>query len=128
MILDAFTLMSSAQAPTSSSASTDYIDTVAAGDSYEGAWFYFKVDTAATASGAATVTVALETDDNDSFSSAKTLVSSGAVAKATLVAGYEYKVRIPAGAERYIRAYYTIATGPLLTGAFTAAIALDTAS
>ncbi|MFA5217139.1 Bbp16 family capsid cement protein [Sulfuricurvum sp.] len=116
MILDDLLKLADAQESTVSVASTSYIDTIAAGDSYEGAWLHVRVDTAITASGSATVNFALQTDDDSTFPSATTLVETGAVAKAVLVAGKEYKIRIPPGAERYLRGYVTIASGPLLTG------------
>lgn len=56
--------------------------------------------------------VSVEMDDNSSFSSATTLVSSQAVAAASLVAGYKFRIPcgIPEGAtERYIRLKYTVA-------------------
>ncbi len=126
MILDDYLKMSEAQAVTSSAASTSYIDTLAAGDSYEGAWLYILVDTTTDSAGdAAVITFSLQTDDNSSFSSATTLVSSGEIVQATAVAGYVYKVRIPAGAERYLRVYYSIATADLSAGKFDAYIVKD---
>ena len=118
MFIDALTVFSDAQAVTVSAASTNYMDTLAAGDSYEGAWLVFRVETAFTAGGAATMQVDLQTDDNSSFSSATTLCTlpGGAIAVATLVAGLIRKVRIPPGAERYLRGYYTVSTGPMTAG------------
>lgn len=116
MFLDDLLKLADAQESTASVASTSYVDTIAKGDSYEGAFFYVRIDTAVTASGSATVDFALQTDDTSTFPSATTLVSTGAVAKATLISGKSYKIRIPAGAERYLRGYATVATGPLLTG------------
>ena len=116
MILDDLLKLADAQESTVSTASTSYVDTIAKGDSYEGAWLYVRIDTACTSAGATTVDFALQTDDNTSFSSATTLVSTGATAKASLTSGKEFALRIPAGAERYIRGYVTVATGPLLAG------------
>ena len=76
---------------------------------------------AAVSGGASTVTVDLETDDNSAFSSATVLATTGAIAKATLVAGYQMKIHyMPRGAERYIRLNYTVATADLTAGKVTA--------
>lgn len=129
MILDKGNLVSSAQAVTSSAGSTDVIDLSQAraiGDGEE-LEFFVNVDTAATAAGAATVTFQVQTDDNSAFSSPTTLIQTDAIPKATLVAGYQIKIPLPDGAtpERYLRLYYSVATGPLTAGAFTAGLVLD---
>ena len=116
MYLDDLLKLADAQVSTVTAASTSYIDTLAAGDSYEGAWLYIRIDTAVTASGSATVDFALQTDDDSTFPSATTLISSGAIAKASLIIGKEIKLRIPPGAQRYLRGYVTVASGPLLLG------------
>ena len=125
MIIDALLMMADAQGSTVSAASTDYIDTLKAGDSYDGAWFVVRIDTAVTASGGATVTFDLRTDASSGFGTDTVLVSTGAIPKATLVAGYTFAVKIPKGAARYLRGYATIATGPLLTGKWDMFIAKD---
>lgn len=129
MILDKGNLVSSAQAVTSSAGSTDVIDLSQAraiGDGEE-LEFFVNVDTAATAAGAATVTFQVQTDDNSAFSSPAILIQTDAIPKATLVAGYQIKIPLPYGAtpERYLRLYYSVATGPLTAGAFTAGLVLD---
>lgn len=129
MILDKGNLVSSAQAVTSSAGSTDVIDLSQAraiGDGEE-LEFFVNVDTAATAAGAATVTFQVQTDDNSAFSSPTTVIQTDAIPKATLVAGYQIKISLPVGAtpERYLRLYYSVATGPLTAGAFTAGLVLD---
>lgn len=129
MILDKGNLVSSAQAVTSSAGSTDVIDLSQAraiGDGEE-LEFFVNVDTAATAAGAATVTFQVQTDDNSAFSSPAILIQTDAIPKATLVAGYQIKISLPVGAtpERYLRLYYSVATGPLTAGAFTAGLVLD---
>ena len=57
-----------------------------------------------------TLTVSLETDDNSSFSSATTLWSTAAIAKATLAAKYRITgpsgLVLPSGCERYLRLKY----------------------
>ena len=76
-----------------------------------------------TAAGAATVTVALQTDDNSSFASPVNLVLSDAIPKASLVAGTQVlRVAVPYGTERYLRLFFTVATGPLTAGKFTSGL------
>lgn len=130
MILDYLTKVSDAQAVTASAASTSYIDTKAAGDAYEGAFAYFKIDTTmASASTGSTVNFIIQTSETTSFASTTTLFDSGAIAEATLVAGYEILAgRLAQGAKRYIRAYYTVANQDLNAGAVTAVIVKDIAT
>ncbi len=124
-IFDQQLVFSDDQAVTSTAASTNVIDQGAPNDLGPGEelWVYGVVTTTATAAGAATVTFALQTDDNDAFSSATTLWTSAAIGKATLVDGYEFvKLRIPHGTEQYLRLNYTVASGPLTAGTFLAGI------
>jgi hypothetical protein len=125
MYIDTELELADSQAVTASAASTNIIDFThgAPADVGVGDHLYLvvQVDTAATAGGAATVTFALQTDDNSSFSSATALWTSATIAKATLVAGYKVvSMAIPEGVEQYLRLYYTVATGPLTAGAFSA--------
>ena len=128
MIIDRFNEYSDAQAVTASAASTNVVDLDAAGK-IEGKPYYLhvKVNTAATASGDATVAFSFETDSDEAFGSATTLWTSAAIGKATLVAGYEV-IRLPINGldlERYTRVYYTVATGPLTAGKFDAYLSAD---
>ena len=121
MIIDRFNEFSDAQAVTVTAASTNVVDLLAGGR-IEGKPYYahIKVNTTVTADGAATVTFALQTDDDEAFGSATTLYTTAAIGKATLVAGYEV-VRLSLNGlplERYVRGYYTVATGPLTAGKF----------
>lgn len=117
MIKDYYLSMGDAQAVTSSAATTNVIDTATAGDAIDGCYVEFLVDTAATATGAATVTFELQDSADDATFA--TIASSTAIGKATLVAGYTaFRVRVPLGVRRYIRGYYTVATGPLTAGKF----------
>lgn len=126
MYIDATLMIADAQESTVTAASTSFIDTVHKGDSYEGAWFVVRIDTACTSGGSATVSFALETDTDSGFATAKkTLVETGAIAVASLVAGYTYAVRIPFGAYRYLRGYATVAVADLLTGKWDMFIAKD---
>jgi len=134
MLMDRQNLFSSAQAVTASAASTDIIDLgssrdVGAGESLE---VIVVVDTTFTAGGSATLDVALQTDTSSGFGSAVTLLSTGATAVATLAAGVALaRFKVPRGTLRYLRLYYTVATGPMTAGTITAGISLgrqDTAT
>lgn len=127
MFIDATLILSDAQAITVSGASTNYIDTLKAGpEAYVSAWALVIIKTAVTAAGSATVTFDIQHDSDSAFGTATTLVSSGAIAKATLVAGYTFAVRLPRGTtKRYLRGYATIASGPLTAGAWDIKIVQD---
>lgn len=126
MILDKQNIMSEAQAITATAVSTNVIDLGATGtDQGEPVNLLLQVNEAFTAAGAGTLTITLETDDNESFSSATVLLSTGAIPKATLALGYQAAISfLPANVERYIRLNYTVATGPMTAGKITAAIVL----
>lgn len=126
MMYDKLNTFGTEQAVTSTAASTDIIDLGAVRDIGNGEplELVILVTESATASGAATVTFDLQTDDNSGFSSAATLASSGAIGKAALTAGTEVlRIEVPFDVERYLRVYYTVATGPLTAGKFTAFLA-----
>ena len=86
-------------------------------------WCVIRVDTSATAAGAATVTFSLESDSTaDLATSATVHWTSAAIGKATLVAGYTVVAfKLPVGNyEAFLGIRYTVATGPLTAGKFTA--------
>jgi hypothetical protein len=125
MYIDRQNLFGQNQALTTSAASTDYIDLGAARDIGNGQALEILVlcTEAVTAAGAATVTVALQSDDNPSFSSPANLVLSDAIPKASLVAGTQVlRVSVPYGTERYLRLFFTVGTGPLTAGKFTSGL------
>jgi hypothetical protein len=126
MIYDYNLKVSASQAVTASAGSTDCIDLGSARDIGVGCQKYFAItcDESATAAGAATVSFSLQCDDNSSFSSAKTVITSDAFAKTVLTAGRDpIYLPIPPGLnERYVRVYYTVATGPLTAGKFSAGV------
>lgn len=128
MYIDRENLLAKNQAVTASAASTDTIDFGIARDVGVGEPMELVVlcTEAATAAGAATVQFALQTDDNAGFASPTTLAESPAIGKAALVAGVEpLAVKLPVGVERYLRLYFTVATGPLTAGRFTVFLTHD---
>jgi hypothetical protein len=127
MIIDKQNTLSDGQAITATAVSTNVLDLGNTSRSDEGApvTLLAQVEAAFTAAGAATLTVTLETDDNEAFSSATVLLSTGAIPKATLVRGYQIPISfLPANCERYVRLNYTVATGPMTAGMMNAGIVL----
>lgn len=127
MLMDRQLVFSRQQAVTASARSTDVHDAKDVRDLGAGRELYLLivVDEDVTAAGAATVTFTLETDDAAAFPSPAVLFTTPAIGKATLVKGYEVaKVALPVGAayERFLSVNYTVGTGPLTAGKFTAAI------
>lgn len=128
MIIDRYNEFSDAQVVTTSAASSNVVDLKAPG-AFESkpVFLHIQVADGVTASGAATVTFALQTDSDEAFGSAETLWTSSAIGKATLVDGHEV-VRLALNGlalERYLRVYYTVGTGPLTAGAFDAFLSPD---
>lgn len=129
-MLDKLLVMSDAQAVTSSAAGDYYVDTLAAGDAIApGARLKVLVNTAFVTGDSATLTVALQTDDKSSFSSATTLYTTSALAATSIDAAGDnvIDIVIPPKAERYLRVYYTVGTGTFSAGKIDARIVLDTA-
>jgi hypothetical protein len=81
-----------------------------------------QVEEAATAAGAATVTFSLESDSTANLATSPTVhVTTAAIGKATLVVGYKFAYQLPRGSyEKYLGTRYTVATGPLTAGKFSA--------
>jgi len=95
----------------------------------EALWLVVTVKTTVTSGGAATVDFRLRTDSNANLTTSPVdLVGSGAIGKATLVAGYQIKLRVPSAAyKRYIGVNANIGTAALTAGAFHAAIVKEIA-
>ena len=127
MYVDNEEVLSDEQAVTATAVSTNYRDQGAAGDKAINPRpeLVFLVTEAFTAAGAATLTISLQTDDNSSFSSATEVTLTSAIPKATLVAGYRFKVRLPLDLEQYYRLNYTVATGPFTAGKISAIPVFD---
>lgn len=122
MYIDKLLQVSNEQAVTASAASTDVIDfgqanpTPGLADTY----MVVTVDEAAAAAGAATVTIAVQDSaDNSAFAD---VAVTAAIPKATLVAGYQLVIPMPTKLRRYCRVNYTVATGPLTAGKFSAQV------
>ncbi|CAB4144345.1 hypothetical protein UFOVP456_35 [uncultured Caudovirales phage] len=92
--------------------------------------FVVQVDTTATSGGSATLQISLATDDNASLSSPTKVVSSQAVAVASLTAGTTiFRVKVPAGTyERYLGIVQTTGTAAFTAGKINAFLTSDTAN
>jgi hypothetical protein len=123
MIIDKLLQVSDAQAVTASAASTDVIDFGQANPNSginKNTSLAITVDETATAAGAATVTFSVQDSaDNSSFADVAVTAATG---KAALPAGAQVLIQMPVVHRRYVRAYYTVATGPLTAGKFSAQI------
>lgn len=123
MIIDKLLQVSDAQAVTASAASTDVIDFGQANPNSginQITTLAITVDETATAAGAATVTFSVQDSaDNSSFADVAVTAATG---KAALPAGAQVLIQMPVVHRRYVRAYYTVATGPLSAGKFSAQI------
>lgn len=87
-----------------------------------------QVDTTATAAGAATVTVTLESDSVPGLGTSPTVhFTSSAYALANLTTGATlFAIKLPYGSyERYLGVRFTVGTGPLTAGAFSAFLVKD---
>lgn len=123
MIIDKFLQVSNEQAVTATAASTDVIDFgqvnphVGNDDLTK---MVITCDETTTSAGASTVTFSVQDSaDNSSFAD---VAVSPAVAKATLVAGYQLIIPMPTKLRRYCRVYYTVGTANLTAGKFSAQI------
>lgn len=131
MIFDQQTLLSDNQAVTASAASTNVIDLgpIATGvvrDIGKGKPIPLRIQVTEAFATATSVAFALQVDDNEAFSSPKTVWSTGAIAVADLVAGKVIVPEfIPRGTdERYMRLYYTVAGSNASAGKITAGVVM----
>lgn len=127
MILDTQNLFSDSQAVTVTADSSNVIDLGVAGrDITPGGEIDLIVDVvqAFTAAGAATLQIQLLTSDTSDFSANNvTLFDTGAIAKATLVAGYQPKIgKLNGPTKRYLKLVFTVATGPFTAGKVTSGL------
>lgn len=123
MFIDKALQVSNEQAVTVSAASTDSIDFGQANPNVgldDRSKMVITVDESAAASGAATVTFSVQDSaDNSSFAD---VAVTAAIGKASLAAGQQVVIPMPTKLRRYCRVYYTIGTGPLTAGKFSAQI------
>lgn len=123
MYIDKFLQVSDAQTVTVSAASTDVID-FGQGNPNTGmddlTKMVITVDEGATAAGAATITFAVQ-DSADNATWAD-VVATGATPKAALGAGQQVVLPMPTRLRRYCRVNYTVGTGPLTAGKFSAQV------
>lgn len=111
MFLDASLILAETLTTTYSTASTSYVDTLARGETYEGAWFYCVVNTLFTVGGGAPYAkFQLQTSPATNFTDAGTvtLLASATKNAAANTAGLIYKARIPSGVRRYLRGYFQV--------------------
>lgn len=123
MIIDKFLQVSSEQAVTVTAESTDVIDFGQANPNsgmHGCLSMVVTVDVAATAVGAATVTFSVQDSaDNSTFAD---VAVTAAIGKASLTAGAQIVIPMPVTHRRYVRLNYTVATGPLTAGKFSAQV------
>lgn len=123
MYIDRSLQVSNEQAVTVTAASTDVIDFGQANPNTgltDQLTMAITVDEAATAAGAATVTFAVQDSaDNSSWAD---VAATAAIGKAALPAGAQVLVPMPLQHRRYVRVNYTVATGPLTAGKFSAQV------
>lgn len=123
MIIDKLLQVSNEQAVTASAASTDVIDYGQANPDSglnDNVTLSITVDEAAAAAGAATVTFSVQDSaDNATFTD---VYATAPIGKAALTAGKQVLIPMPYQHRRYVRVYYTVATGPLTAGKFSAQI------
>ena len=123
MIIDKLLQVSTAQVVTASAASTDTIDFGQANPDVgldDRSMMVFTVGEAAAAAGAATVTFSIQDSaDNSTFAD---VAVTAAIGKAALGLGQQVVIPMPVKLRRYCRVNYTIGTGPLTAGKFSAQI------
>lgn len=135
MITDALLQLSNAQAVTATAVSENTIDLTQARDVGAGEPLYvaITVDETVAASGSATVEFQVVTANAAGLGSFTILASTGPISKTELGAGRK-PILIPVAnvnlqqfltGRRYLGVNYTVATGPLTAGKFTANVVLD---
>ena len=94
------------------------IDLVKAGNSHPELYIMAQMREAATSAGSATVKFVVQMADDESFSENLTeIYDSGAIAVATLAAGYQImQQRLPLPLRRFLRVRTTVATADLTGG------------
>lgn len=123
MIIDKLLQVSDDQAVTATAPSTDVIDfgqTTPNTGMTDRLHMVITVGETVTATGAATVTFTVQ--DSANGSAFADVVASAAVSKASLAAGAQVVIPMPVQHRRYVRLNYTVDTGPLTAGKFSAQV------
>lgn len=135
MIFDQQTMFSDAQAITGDAVSTNTVDLgpINAGivrDIGNGKPIPIRVQVVDDFDKLTSLNVSLQVDDNDAFSSPKTVWTSGEIALASLKAGYAFTIDyVPRGTdERYLRLSYDVTGTDPDNGAITAGITMGNPS
>lgn len=129
MYIDYQNMFSNGQAVTVTAASTNVLD-LGANHAYiqplfEKGLVKILCQVVTTFTGATSMSVALQTDSAEGFGTVDTLYTTAAIAEASLVAGYQYRIGgFPLGIKRYVRLNYTV-VGTHGAGAIDAALVLD---
>lgn len=122
MILDQNLVLSDAQAITATAASTNTIDLSVARDVGPGYELPLLIQVGEAFNNLTSLTVEVQTDDNTSFSSPRSLASQ-TIPLASLTVGAKSAIqKVPVGTERYVRLNYTVTGTAPTTGKVTAAI------
>ena len=113
MLLDKQNLFSDDQAITADAASTNVIKM--AGTIKEvanGTPIPLLIQVTEGFTGATSIEIKVQTDDNAAFSSPTTVATTGAIGSSSLVAGYVAAINyVPKGNEGYMRLYYDVTVG-----------------
>ena len=132
MILDNQTLFSNAQAITADAGSTNQIDLSPLGASIirdigPGSQVPLFIQVVEAFNDLTSLTVSVQVDNDRSFGSPTTVVSTAAIPLASLVAGYKFNLDfVPRLTnERYMRVYYDVTGTAPTTGKITAGISLS---
>lgn len=128
MLMDKKNQFADSQAITVTAASTNVLDLGV--DRDVGIGFPLEIDMrvmeAFTADGAATLVIAMQTSVDEAFTSPIVLMQTAAIGKASLILGYEpARWRVGSETKRYLRFYYTVATGPMTAGKLSINTVLD---
>lgn len=128
MLLDYQAQFSDAQAITATTSSTNYIDTLVAGDAiFPGAEVELIIHLALTGNTGA-LTATLDTSTSSDGSTGKITLAtfcSAAAIGAGLGTGKKYKVVIPEGCLRYLFITYTVGSGPFSAGTVDAHVCIN---
>lgn len=127
MIIDKENLFSYKQAITTTANSTNVIDLgpnhwAGASGSDKNIPLFMAIDEGFTASGAGTLTIEIESSNDEAFGSGvKSHLITPAIGKAALQPALKQQLNLslPPDVQRYVRAKYTVGTGPMTAGKIT---------